>query len=37
MTVTDKVNVTRAEQRGFATGVKEFAGYAAVAGRKLLT
>jgi MFS family permease len=31
MTVTSKVDITRAEQRGFATGVNEFAGYAAVA------
>ncbi len=30
MTVTSKVDITRAEQRGFATGVNEFAGYAAV-------
>lgn len=31
MTVTSKVDITRAEQRGLATGVNEFAGYAAVA------
>jgi MFS family permease len=31
MTVTGKVDITRPEQRGFATGVNEFAGYAAVA------
>lgn len=31
MTVTSKVDITRAEQRGFATGVNEFAGYVAVA------
>ena len=31
MTVTSKVDITRAEQRGFATGVNEFAGYAALA------
>ena len=31
MTVTSKVDITRAEQRGFATGVNEFTGYAAVA------
>jgi len=31
MTVTSKVDITRAEQRGFATGVNEFSGYAAVA------
>ncbi|MDA8231635.1 MAG: MFS transporter [Magnetospirillum sp.] len=31
MTVTSKVDITRADQRGFATGVNEFAGYAAVA------
>jgi len=30
MTVTSKVDITRADQRGFATGVNEFAGYAAV-------
>ncbi|WP_080405286.1 MFS transporter [Burkholderia ubonensis] len=30
MTVTSKVDITRAEQRGFATGINEFAGYAAV-------
>ncbi len=30
MTVTSKVDITRAEQRGLATGVNEFAGYAAV-------
>ena len=30
MTVISKVDITRAEQRGFATGVNEFAGYAAV-------
>ena len=30
MTVTSKVDITRPEQRGFATGVNEFAGYAAV-------
>ena len=30
MTVTSKVDITKAEQRGFATGVNEFAGYAAV-------
>ncbi|HET9113806.1 MAG TPA: MFS transporter [Burkholderiales bacterium] len=30
MTVTSKVDITGAEQRGFATGVNEFAGYAAV-------
>jgi len=30
MTVTSKVDITLAEQRGFATGVNEFAGYAAV-------
>ncbi|MDA8110819.1 MAG: MFS transporter [Betaproteobacteria bacterium] len=31
MTVTSKVDITLAEQRGFATGVNEFSGYAAVA------
>ena len=31
MTVTSKVDITRPDQRGFATGVNEFAGYAAVA------
>ena len=30
MTVTSKVDITRAEQRGLATGINEFAGYAAV-------
>lgn len=30
MTVTAKVDITRAEQRGLATGINEFAGYAAV-------
>ena len=30
MTVTSKVDITHADQRGFATGVNEFAGYAAV-------
>ncbi len=30
MTVTSKVDITRADQRGLATGVNEFAGYAAV-------
>jgi len=37
MTVTSKVDITRAEQRGFATGVNEFAGYAAVAIAGVLT
>jgi MFS family permease len=37
MTVTSKVDITRAEQRGFATGVNEFAGYAAVAVAGVLT
>jgi MFS family permease len=37
MTVTSKVDITRAEQRGFATGVNEFAGYAAVAIAGILT
>ena len=31
MTVTSKVDISRTEQRGFATGVNEFSGYAAVA------
>ena len=30
MTVTSKIDITRAEQRGLATGINEFAGYAAV-------
>ena len=30
MTVTSKVDITKAEQRGLATGINEFAGYAAV-------
>ena len=30
MTVTSKVDITRPEQRGLATGINEFAGYAAV-------
>ncbi|MDE2187969.1 MAG: MFS transporter [Betaproteobacteria bacterium] len=30
MTVTSKVDITRAEQRGLATGINEFAGYASV-------
>ena len=30
MTVTSKVDITRADQRGLATGINEFAGYAAV-------
>lgn len=30
MTMTSKVDITRAEQRGLATGINEFAGYAAV-------
>lgn len=30
MTVTSKVDITRADQRGFATGMNEFSGYAAV-------
>lgn len=30
MTVTSKVDITRAEQRGLATGINEFAGYVAV-------
>ena len=30
MTVTSKVDITRAGQRGLATGINEFAGYAAV-------
>lgn len=30
MTVTSKIDITLSEQRGFATGVNEFAGYAAV-------
>ena len=37
MTVTSKVDVARAEQRGFAAGVNEFAGYAAVAVAGVLT
>ena len=37
MTVTSKVDITRAEQRGFATGVNEFAGYAAVGAGGLIT
>lgn len=31
MTVTSKVDITRAEQRGLATGINEFAGYGGVA------
>ncbi|MBW4049243.1 MAG: MFS transporter [Proteobacteria bacterium] len=30
MTVTSKIDITRPEQRGLATGINEFAGYAAV-------
>ncbi len=37
MTVTSKVDITHAGQRGFATGVNEFAGYAAVGIGGLLT
>ncbi len=37
MTVTSKMDITRAEQRGFATGVNEFSGYAAVGIGGLLT
>ncbi|MDA8232666.1 MAG: MFS transporter [Magnetospirillum sp.] len=37
MTVTSKVDITRADQRGFATGVNEFAGYAAVAVAGIVT
>ena len=37
MTVTSKVDITRADQRGFATGVNEFSGYAAVAVASVVT
>lgn len=37
MTVTSKVDITRAEQRGLATGINEFAGYAAVGLAGLVT
>ena len=37
MTVTSKVDITRAEQRGLATGFNEFAGYGGVAIAGLVT
>ncbi len=37
MTVTSKVDITRAEQRGLATGFNEFAGYGGVAVAGLVT
>ncbi len=37
MTVTSKVDITRPEQRGLATGINEFAGYAAVGLAGLVT
>ena len=37
MTVTSKVDITRAEQRGLATGLNEFAGYGGVAIAALAT
>jgi MFS family permease len=37
MTVTSKVDITRAEQRGLATGFNEFAGYGGVAIAGILT
>ncbi|WP_092895849.1 MFS transporter [Rhodobacter sp. 24-YEA-8] len=37
MTVTGKMDIVRADQRGIATGVNEFAGYGAVALAGLLT
>ncbi|MGC9162540.1 MAG: MFS transporter [Thiomonas sp.] len=37
MTVTSKVDITRPEQRGLATGINEFAGYAAVGTAGIVT